>query len=382
MSSLVRRWSGSPLMRALTPRWLVALARRRMPVHRIQEQLYLERNPHVGKPEEWGREGGSRHRIGILRDPAQHHHQIISACLEMDISYRVIDLFADDWIERVRQAECDAYMVWPPVANTLWKTVGDERIRMLSEEMGGFVYPDPLSVWLYESKRRSRDWMLAHGVEHPRTWVFHSEREALDFVAGCELPVVYKTDLGAAAAGVRILKDRKTAAALVKQVFRSGIIVPRGDNRDRFWGQVLFQEYLPGVQEWRIVRVGENYFCRYKVPGADGLHSGSGTIRWEKPPIRLLERTREITELGGFSSMNVDYFETRDGRYLVNELHAVFGSKPRDRELGQENLGRWLRQGENDWRFEPGYWYFNACSNLRLQQVLAHLGERVEVLPD
>ena len=121
--------------------------------------------------------------------------------------------------------------------------------------------------------------------------------------------------------------------------------------------------------------------ARYKMPGKDGLHSGSGTVRWERPPIELLERTWKITTRAGFTSMNIDYFETRDGRYLVNELHAVFGSKPRDRELGKENLGRWRRDPQGNWSFEKGYWYYNACSNLRVQLVLAALGEAIEVLP-
>lgn len=381
MSTLVRRWSASKGLRALIPQWVIRLIRRHAPMHRIQQDLWLSQNPWAGTPAEWEYTGSSQHRLGILRDPAQHHRNIMAACQELNVSYRVIDLFAEDWIERIRSSECDAFMVWPTVANTLWKTVCDERIAVLTGSLGKVVYPDPLAVWLYESKRRSRDWMLANGVEHPRTWVFLHEQQALDFVAAATYPLVYKTDLGAAAAGVEIVRDPARARAIVLKAFRSGIVVPRGDNRDRFWGHVFFQEYLPAVQEWRIVRVGNNFFCRYKVPGADGLHSGSGTIRWERPPIELLERTWQITERAGFTSMNIDYFETQDGRYLVNELHAVFGSKPRDRELGQENLGRWLRDANGDWTFEKGYWYYNACSNLRVQLVLASLGESIEVQP-
>lgn len=380
MSSLVRRFATGKALRALVPQFVIQAIRRHLPMHRIQAQLWLARNPYAGTPEEWQHTGTSRHRIGILRDPAQHHANIIAACLELDVSYTVIDFFADDWLRRVEDSGCHAFMVWPTVANTLWKTVCDERLAILVAR-GRVVYPDPLAIWLYESKRRSRDWMLANGVEHPRTWVFLHEPDALEFVAGASYPLVYKTDLGAAAAGVEIVRTPARARAIVEKAFRSGIVVPRGDNRDRFWGQVFFQEYLPSVQEWRIVRVGDNYFCRYKVPGDDGLHSGSGTIRWEKPPEVLLERTHQITEKAGFTSMNIDYFETTDGRYLVNELHAVFGSKPRDRELGQENLGRWRRDAQGRWTFEKGYWYYNACSNLRVQLVLERLGETIEVVP-
>ncbi|MCB1048778.1 MAG: hypothetical protein KDC10_16425 [Calditrichaeota bacterium] len=378
MNPVKQIWNENPRLRAMVPRWLVRQFRRYLPMHRIQEELWKAENPWIGTPLEWEFNGTSRHRIGILRTPTQRHSFIMAACQEMGVSYRVIDWFEEDWIERINASECDAFITWPAITNTLWKTIGDERLAMLAGPMGRVVYPEVTAIWMYESKRRSHDWMVAKGVEHPRTWVFVHEKAALDFVAKASYPLVYKTDLGAAAAGVEIVRTHQRAKAIVLKAFKSGIVVPRGDKRDRFWGHVLFQEYLPEIQEWRMVRVGDTYFCRYKEPGADGLHSGSGTVRWEKPPIELLERTRQITDLGGFTSMNIDFFETTDGRFLVNELHAVFGT-PRNPKRGEENGGRWLRDEQGNWHFEKGYWYQNGCSNLRLKNLLAMLGEQIEV---
>lgn len=383
MNKIVRKWSQSRTLRKITPRCVTKSLRTLLPAYKLQQQLWLSQNPYVGTEYEWKYKGNSKHTLGIIYENSQRHKDYIAACLQMGVSYEVIDIRRSDWIDLVRHSSCDVFMVWPPFYNTIWKTYCDERLRIMVKELGMFVYPDIDSIWLYESKRRTRDWLVVKGIDHPKTWVFFNEMEALNFVTSTNFPLVFKTDLGASANGVKILKNHREATSLVKRAFRSGIIVSLGDRRDRFWGHILLQEYLPGVREWRIVRIGNNYFCRYKVSGADGMHSGSGVIRWETPPIELLDRTRKITEAGNFTSMNVDYFETTDGRYLVNELHTVFGTKPRDKELGVDKIGRYRwNEKTGEWTFERGYFYFNACANLRVQLVLDRLGEHIDVEPD
>ena len=44
-----------------------------------------------------------------------------------------------------------------------------------------------------------------------------------------------------------------------------------------------------------------------------------------RPPNEVLNITKLITDIGDFKSLNVDIFETEDGRFLVNELQAIFG---------------------------------------------------------
>ena len=69
--------------------------------------------------------------------------------------------------------------------------------------------------------------------------------------------------------------------------------------------------------------------------------------------------------------MNIDYFETKDGQYLINELHTVFGGKVRpDCELN----GRYIYDNENrGWLFERGDFFRNQCANLRVEYVLQRI---------
>lgn len=223
---------------------------------------------------------------------------------------------------------------------------------------------------MHEDKRRTAYWLAAHGFPHPRTWIFYDRDEANTFCETCELPVVFKTSFGAAASGVRIVRSRRQLRALLARCFGRGVAPGGSDWRDRQWGSILLQAFLADVREWRMVRIGDSFFGHPKGKVGD-FHSGSGAVLWDVPEERHLQLLLEVTERGGFRSMNVDVFETRDGRLLVNELQAVFGASYAVHQLrvgGQP--GRFVRSA-GEWRFEAGDFARNACANERIRDALA-----------
>jgi len=322
--------------------------------------------------------GSSPCRFAIVRDASQYHTNYVAACQELSVPFRVVDLACDDWLEQVRAAQCDVVLVWPDAFLTPWARMIKDRVEILDKVLGLPVVPSCEELWFYEDKRRLADWLRAKEIKHPRTWVFYHEEEADAFVAGCELPIVFKASFGAASAGVRILRSRRELRRLVKRTLRAGF-VPNGlDRRDRQWGFVLLQEYLPDVKEWRLVRIGDSYFCRFKEKKGD-FHSGSGGVIWALPRPGLLELARRLTDEAGFRSMDVDIFETADGRLLVNELQAVFGGiRNVNLQRGEDAMGRWRRHPETgEWSFEPGFFYQNACANERIRDVIERWPEIV-----
>ncbi len=102
------------------------------------------------------------------------------------------------------------------------------------------------------------------------------------------------------------------------------------------------------------------------------FHSGSGKVLWEEPPARLLDFLRQASDTGGFTSMNIDIFETAEGRYLVNELQAVFGaSHSKDQLRVNGRPGRFIFEKDTHrWVFEEGDFARNACTNLRVEHLL------------
>ena len=314
---------------------------------------------------------GFAFRVGIVRNRAFRHTPFVAACREERVPFRVVDVTGADWWHEVREAGCDAFLAWPDATATPVAKLVKDRLELLEREHGALVFPSAAERWVYEDKVRLADWLAARDLPHPPTRVFFDRAAADEFVATCDLPVVSKTAFGAAATGVRILRRRRDAHALVARAFGRGLMVAGHDPRDRQWGFVLFQDHLDVVREWRLVRIGDAYFGHPK--GRTGeFHSGSGRAEWDVPEPRHLELLHRVTEAGGFRSMAVDTFETATGELWVNELQTVFGASTSvDQMRVDGHPGRMLRDGAGGWRFEPGDFARNACANARLLDLIA-----------
>jgi hypothetical protein len=319
---------------------------------------------------------GSRYRFGIVDDLYQDHQYFVAACRDLGVSYEVVDLLADDWVERFRDGRFDAVLVWPSSVTTVVKHVYDYRLRILEHDLGVCLYPTWQECWLTEHKPRLRDWMDAHRIPHPRTWVFHDAAQARAFARTAPLPIVCKTATGAGASGVNVIRTRRALERIVGVAFGAGLRPKRYDAHDRQRGFVYLQEYLPDVDEWRMVRIGDSFFGYRKEKGADGLHSASHKWTWTDPGKELLDLLRRVTDTGGFTSMDVDVFLTRDGRPLVNELQPVSGcTTPAIYMKVNDVEGRYLWR-DGAWLFEPGNYWHNHMCNLRIEHLMRTLDAR------
>jgi glutathione synthase/RimK-type ligase-like ATP-grasp enzyme len=196
----------------------------------------------------------------------------------------------------------------------------------------------------------------------------------MDFIETASLPIVLKSNTGASSSGVKILKDRKLAVKEVRHSFTKGIL-PRGFNpRDRQWGSVYLQEYIPDAYEWRMIRIGESFFG-YRKEKVGDFHSGSHAWSWLEPSRKLLDMLKHVTDLGGFTSMDVDIFEAKDGQLYINELQTVFGaSTPADMLRIDDKPGRMIYDTQQDkWIFEEGDFSRNACANERIRYLVSRM---------
>ncbi len=363
----------NPKLRKLVPQEFKRLLKSAFFSSEYELAVWQSNNPYCGTSVEWGTDQfNSNVKIGILYDPAHYHRYYISACLDLKLDFEVINILGNKWIEKVEQSKCDALVVWPHLNNLYIKDAFDERIYLLEHVMGKLVYPRFYDIYLLDNKRRVRDWLMAHHLPIPETNCFYSRQEAEQFLQETSYPVVSKTVRGSVARGVHILRSREEASRLVKQVFGRGIVPHNMDPRMIQWDFILFQEYLPEVREQRMIRIGKSYLAINKVIRGD-FHSGSGTMLWAKPDDEVLNLTKRISDMGGFESMNVDFFLAQDGRVLVNELHPLFHGP----EILVEDLkGRYLfNESLDSWAFEAGNYYRNYCCNLRLINVLDMLNE-------
>lgn len=312
---------------------------------------------------------GSTIKIGIIEDISHYHKHYIMACREMKISYQIFDLTSPYWVNNFTMSDCDVFLVWPSSSNTAVKSMFDYRLRILEEEMGKRLYPTCKECWLYENKPRILDWLTVHNIPHPQSWVFYDEKRALEFASQTKLPVVIKTATGASASGIHIARSVQALKKIIKRAFNKGL-TPRGyDPYDRQWGFVYIQEYLPDVHEWRMVRIGDSFFGYRKEKGTDGLHSASHKWSWIDPGEDLLNLLEKITDAGRFLSMDVDIFQTHDGRLLVNELQTVFGCTTPAIQMKVDDMeGRYVRTN-GQWEFQQGEFCKNHMCNLRIEYI-------------
>ena len=324
-------------------------------------------------------------RIGILTDFYNEYKLYEKSCIELGVDYVIIDFLSQNWLENINNnLDCDGYMVRPSHDFQEHNDVYMERLYFLNTTMNKKIYPSYNELKLYENKRNMATWLEIHDISHPETKVFLDKKKALKFLDNTEYPVVFKSNTGAGASGVEIVKSKAKANKIIKNIFgRFNPLLTLGNPKKKkkfninipLFGDaqkhvVLIQKFHPIKWEWRVIRIGKSYFGYKKLLQGE-FASGSGKVERVSPPLHLLKWVREICEKDGFYSMAVDVFETEDNKFLVNELQSLFGT---DSKLDYELLhngkqGRYVYEN-NSFVFEEGVFNKHGSYLLRVKHFI------------
>lgn len=362
------------------PKWLYRFIFKHGNLLNIRKAIWMSGNPYKGMPLVSSYHSKHEFTVGIVKEFCDMHLPYVASCRDLGVSYKVIDISSPDWLQKVRQSGCDAFLIPPSGLTSVWKQMYDERLRVITQELGKKIFPGYDSIWMYESKRRMHYWLGANGVPHPETWIFYDLKQALEFAEEAVLPIVYKSDFGSGASGVKIFRHRAALLRHVKRCFKKGYRPYTRCASDKEWGSVLLQEYLQDVKEWRMIRLGDSYFGHQKLKKND-FHSGSDKFVWITPPEKLLDFVLSITEKGNFKSMNLDIFETCDGRYLVNELQTFFGWIRPYHMVVDGKAGRYIYDYlAQKWVFDEGVFCQHGGCNLRLASFMSEFNIDVELV--
>jgi glutathione synthase/RimK-type ligase-like ATP-grasp enzyme len=321
-------------------------------------------------------------KIGIFTSFQDNEiiHQAIESCKSLNVDYEVIDITCEDWIDNVKKSNCSGFFCPSNCVSQELKSIQDERYYFISHIMKKPIYPDFDGLYIHENKRNMAAWLEINNYPHAKTRVFTNRENALNYLAYCEYPIVTKSNVGAAASKVRILKDKRHAIRMAKKCLPKKSIFKllslgfyyktkikflniydfHNPQKDYF----IVQDYIKDVLwEWRILKIGDSYFGHQKLLNGE-FASGSGKVGWVDPPKHLLEMTRELCQKGGFKCMDVDIFETKDGRFVINELQASFGSYM-DYQMCIDGIPGRYRDINGDFVFEEGK--FNVFGSTRLK---------------
>jgi glutathione synthase/RimK-type ligase-like ATP-grasp enzyme len=317
-------------------------------------------------------------KLGILTDFYNHYQLYEKSCLELNVDYVIIDFLSNHWLQNIKNnLDCDGFLVRPTHDFQEHRDVYMERLYFLNKVLNQKIYPGYEELWLYENKRNMYTWLSIHDFPHAQTNVFLNKQDAIRYIKNCTYPIVMKSNTGAGATGVEVIKTRRRAIKRLNNVF--GRIHPlfalgHPQHRKKFkinipvFGMaekhiLLVQKYKEIKWEWRIIKIGHSFFGHQKLL-KNNIASGSGMVGWVEPPRYLLDLTQNICQKGNFYSMAVDIFETTSGEYCINELQSLFGSYLDSQMLINDIPGRFKYENGN-YIFEKGY--FNRLGSYLLR---------------
>lgn len=330
-------------------------------------------------------------KLAILKAWHPTYLNYVKACEDLGVDYVIIDIMADNWIQELTSCGCDGVLLRPSYFKQYWKDMYDERVYFIKEYLKMPIYPSFNEIFIYENKNNMEYWLKINNIKHAETHIFYRKAEAKTFLKNAKYPLVFKTKIGSAGLGVKFIKNYSQGKRLINKVFpfkyflalgylkwfplkkMKFIKVPLLD--DRQYGFVLFQEKIKEIKcEWRMIKIGKSYFGHQKLEAKNGKHSGSHLVGWENPPKELLDLTKHVCDIGNFTSMNLDIFETKSGEYFVNELQTLFGSYNNSQMYINGKPGRYLyNESKSEWIFEEGYFSQNSSMNLRVEDFVEKL---------
>ncbi len=242
--------------------------------------------------------------------------------------------FSDRWVEKLQEAghephlvdasrpdfcdqvaTCNGFMWW--YAHLAFPRNFAKRVVPAVEHGFGIpVFPTWHTTWHFDDKIAQTYLLQAAGIPMPRTWVFWSQDEAIEFCRGANYPLVLKLSSGITSENVRLLRDFGEARRWIKRMFGPGLtalgspplngptaaakrardfllpllkgLSPRPGSRTGLQkGYLLVQEFVPGNEfDTRVTVIGNRAFGfrRLNRPN-DFRASGSGRIEFDPAAI-------------------------------------------------------------------------------------------------
>lgn len=305
-------------------------------------------------------------KLGVLKSYGEWNSYVL-ACEELNVDYEVVDILSPDWMDNIKRVDVDGFLGRPPCELQELKNIYDERLFFIHEYLKKPIYPNFNSLYIYENKRNMAAFLEYFGIPHAKTRVFIDKSEAISYLKEMQYPIVLKANIGWGGMAVDIVRSYRSAYMKAQKIFgfkngwfcgglspkRHKFGIPFKINGAAQKHYLLVQEYHEIKWEWRILKIGNFYFGHQKLLKGNKA-SGSGLVGWVEPPRELLYLVKDICEKGKFEVMDVDILETIDGRYLVNELQAIFGSVLPYQMRINDVPGRYVYSDEKGFVFEEG----------------------------
>lgn len=251
-------------------------------------------------------------KIAIHDDPGSFSDRWITYCQENKISFKKVNCYDTDIISQV--SDCDGLM-WHWSQDDYKSTIFARQLTKSLERKNIQIFPNTDTSWHFDDKVGQKYLLEAINAPLVKSYVFYSEKDALDWVETASFPKVFKLRGGAGSLNVKLIKTKEKARRIARKSFHKGFL-PRNrfsSVKNRLWilrrdknsaaikkviggfvrlfipteferfspkqkGYIYFQDFIAGNDfDTRLVVIGNRCFglLRYCREG-DFRASGSG----------------------------------------------------------------------------------------------------------
>lgn len=334
-------------------------------------------------------------RIAIHHRKGSFSDRWIDYCEKQGIDYKVVDAYASDIIEQVK--DCKA-LLWNHHQSNFKDKLTARRILFSLEHAGKKVFPDFNTGWYFDDKVAQKYLLEAIGAPLVPSYVFYDKQDAKKWAQKTAFPKVFKLAGGAGSANVLLVENERKAVRLINKAFGKGfsqynawgafkerfrkyklgksnkiellksiirLMVPtkfaREQARER--GYVYFQEFIPKNEfDIRVIIIGKKAFAiKRLVRENDFRASGSGLAIFDKSeiPISCVKTAFEINAIIKSQSIGFDFVFDEKGFPLIVEMGYAFTVSSYDPCPGYWDSGlKW-----HDGKFNPQKWMIEDILN-------------------
>lgn len=288
----------------------------------------------------------------------------IRYCNDNGIDYKIVNAYESDIIEQV--ADCDAFM-WHHHHGNYIDVLFAKQLLYSLQRVGKKVFPDFNTGWHFDDKVGQKYLLEAVGAPIVPSYVFYTEKDALNWIENTSFPKVFKLRGGAGSSNVKLVKTKNYAKKIVKKAFGKGfpqfgrtdylkerykkwkngkdsfLGVCKGFYRlffppeyskmhGREKGYVYFQEFIKDNKfDIRVVVIGNNkaFGLKRMVRKNDFRASGSGDIIYDKSGIdeRCVRVSFDIAKKLGTQSLALDFIFDEGNNPLIVEISYGYSIK-------------------------------------------------------
>lgn len=287
----------------------------------------------------------------------------IDYCKTNGIEYKIVNAYDTNIIEHVK--DCDVFM-WH-FHHADYRDMQFAKSLLFSLQKRGMkVFPNFNTCWHFDDKIAQKYLLEAIDAPLVPTYVFHTEKEAIEWAESTTYPKVFKLKGGAGASNVKLARTKKDAKKLISLCFGRGIhqyrfgekikeewrkyrlgksslrqllrpvfyqLTKRYPNEfDHFHGKecgyAYFQDFIPNnTFDIRVCVVGDKAFgLKRYTRDNDFRASGSGNISYSKSEIdeRCVEIAFNVARKLDTQSIAFDFIFDKENIPLIVEISYGF----------------------------------------------------------